>query len=103
ARETTLALGHVEDEVGTRERQFLGKEGVGFEASDATEETKGLLHRADGGCVVPLGVLIGRGGGVEFLVVCETYSHSDIRIGTANKMRNRRKQKKFVERRRQRT
>src|SRR3989337_854504 len=69
------ALGHVEDDVGAGEGKFLREERVGFEPDDPAEETEGLLHRADGGWVVPLGVRVGRGARFGFLVVCETDSH----------------------------
>src|SRR6267378_6062773 len=62
---------------------ILLREGlIGFESDDAAEETESLLHRSDGGRVVPLGERVvdarGLGGGVRgvrFLVVCETDAH----------------------------
>jgi len=54
-----FSLGQLKTDFGTGEGKFLGEERVGFEPDDAAEETKSLLHRGDGGCIVPLGVLIG--------------------------------------------
>jgi hypothetical protein len=75
-------FGHVEDELDARARKFLREGGVGVKSDDAAEETKSLLHRIDGGWLVPLSVDVGglarsvRGGvGVGFLIVRETDSH----------------------------
>src|SRR5256886_16931955 len=69
---------HVEHQVRAGERELLWEELIGFEADDAAEETEGLLHRGDGGGIVPLGVpvvaTVGVLGGREppVLLVFET-------------------------------
>src|SRR5206468_10417480 len=84
-RLTTLAtqsLGHVEHQIGTGQGDFLREERIGFEPDDAAEETESLLHRSNGGRIVPLGErVVGTGWlcggvrGVRFLVVSETDEH----------------------------
>src|SRR6266480_6425627 len=74
-------FGHVEHQIRAGERELLWEELIGFEADDAAEETESLLHRGDGGGIVPLGVrvvaTVGVLGGRElrFFVVCETDAH----------------------------
>src|SRR5207245_11799168 len=73
---------HVEHQIGSLEVERLWEEWVGFETDHAAEETESLLHRGDGGWVVPLGErVVGtrrlcRGvRGVRFFVVSETVAH----------------------------
>src|SRR5256885_3457794 len=47
-------LGDVEHEIRTGECDLLREGLIGFESDDAAEETESLLHRSDGGRVVPL-------------------------------------------------
>jgi len=65
--------------VGAGEGEFLGEEGVGFEANDAPEETESPLHGVDGGGFVPFDEGVAGGGrivatavGERFLIVCES-------------------------------
>src|SRR5207248_10994804 len=72
---------HVEHQVRAGQRELLWEELIGFEADDAAEETESLLHRGDGGGIVPLGVRVVATVGVfgrrelRFFVVCETDAH----------------------------
>ena len=69
------------DEIGPSEDDFLRKELIGFEADHIAEETESLLHRSDGGWLVPLcervagTVRFNVGRGIGFFVVCETDAH----------------------------
>src|ERR671918_594166 len=73
--------GDVEHEIGVRARELFGETGTGIEADDTTEGTQSLLHRADGGGIVPLDVSVAatrrlvETRGVGLLVIRETYSH----------------------------
>src|SRR5467141_3765330 len=97
------SLRHVEDDVGTCERELLRKELVGFETDDVAEETQSLTDRVDGGRVIPFCVGVRCRAGVGFLVVCETNSHAKNRIRNDQQMRkrettsNKRRRKKIVE------
>src|SRR5262249_29690973 len=51
---TVKSLRHVEDDVGMRERKFLRKEFIGFEALDVAEETQRLLDPGYRRRVIPL-------------------------------------------------
>jgi len=53
------ALGDVEDEVGTDQREPRGEALVGLEPEDLAHRPEGGLDRVDGGGLVPLGVEIG--------------------------------------------
>ena len=79
---TAQSFRHVEHQIGSLEVELLWEEWVGFETDHAAEETESLLHRGDGGWVVPLGErVVGtrrlcRGvRGVRFFVVSETDAH----------------------------
>ena len=77
------AFGDVEDEVRAGEGEFLREENVGFEPDDVAEETQSLLHRFNGGAIVPLDECVAASTrwvvetavGVGFLVVRETDAH----------------------------
>src|SRR5205085_7147996 len=97
---TVQPLGHVEDDVRMREREFLREEFVGFETDDGTEETESLVDRIDGGWVVPFGIGVGRGTRVRLLVVCETYSHVkseyETKEGCAREKRKKIRRRSYV-------
>src|SRR5207247_416226 len=80
---TVEALRHVEHEVRAGEGDFLREGEVGFETDDVAEETQSLLHRLNGGAIIPLDECVAAGArwvvetavGVGFLVVRETDAH----------------------------
>src|SRR5262245_16561039 len=79
---TARPFGHVEQKIGLRFTQPFCKITYCLEKNDLAEYTKGVLHRCNGGWIVPLDVCVVVAGGGSLrgvccwpLIICEPEAH----------------------------